>query len=215
MSLPISPVVTLLDLGVGNLHSLEKALVAVGARVAVETDLARAAREAEALVFPGVGAFGAAAERLAPAREALAARIQGGTPTLGICLGMQLFFDASDEGPGQGLGVIPGRVTRLAARELPHMGWSTLEGREGFAAESGLELAYYAHSFACRPANLSAVVAWSEHEGDRFPAAVRVGRTVGAQFHPEKSSKPGLSFLAAWLRLAQSTASATQGDVLP
>jgi glutamine amidotransferase len=199
------PHVTLFDYGAGNLHSLAKALEHAGAAVRIEADAAAAVRDTDALVLPGVGAFAAAAERLAPGREAMRDAVAAGLPTLGICLGMQLLFDASDEGPGAGLGLIPGRVTRIQARRVPQIGWNAIEPATGapdpLLAESGLTIAYYANSFVCRPADAEAsVVAWSEHEGDRFPAAVRRARAVGVQFHPEKSSAPGVAMIDAFVR---------------
>jgi len=187
----------LFDYGAGNLHSLAKALAWAGADVVVETD-ARAALAADLLVLPGVGAFAPAAARLAEARPAVRAAIANGLPCLGICLGMQLLFDGSDEGPGLGLGVIPGRVTRLTARRVPHMGWNRVESRGDPALErSALVIGYFAHGYACRPEREDAVVAWTTHEGDRFAAAVRQGSVFGVQFHPEKSSRPGLGLLRA------------------
>jgi imidazole glycerol phosphate synthase, glutamine amidotransferase subunit len=192
--------VTIFDYGAGNLHSLAKALDADGVEVEIESDPVRAARS-EVLVLPGVGAFGSAAERLAPGREAMRQAILNGLPTIGICLGMQLLFDASDEGAGQGLGVIPGRVTRLDAARVPQIGWNAVEpaGTDPLFVAAPLPIAYYANSFVCRPDDARAVVAWSEHEGDRFPAAVRSTRTLGVQFHPEKSSSDGVRFLQAFL----------------
>lgn len=193
-------IITLFDYGAGNLHSLAKALAAAGAELRVETDPAGAVRDTDALVLPGVGAFAVAAERLAPGREDMRRALEGGLPCLGICLGMQLLFDASDEGPGEGLGVIAGRVTRLAARRVPQIGWNALEdAHDRLLAESGLDVAYYANGFACRPDDAAVVTAWSTHEGDRFPAVVREGRTVGVQFHPEKSSAPGLAMVRAFV----------------
>lgn len=189
---------TLFDWGAGNLHSLEKALARSGADVRVEADPVVAA-EAVALVLPGVGAFGPAAARLAPVRERLRARLLGGLPCIGVCLGMQMLFDASEEGPGQGLGIFPGAVTRLRARQVPHMGWSTLEDVREPALE-GLDVAYFAHGFACRLEDPSLARATTEHEGDRFPSAVRRGRVVGVQFHPEKSSRTGVEALGRLAR---------------
>jgi glutamine amidotransferase len=173
--------------------------------VHVEADPAAAVRGADALVLPGVGAFAAACERLAPGRDAVRDAVAAGLPTLGVCLGMQLLFAASDEGPGEGLALIPGRVTRLRARRVPQIGWNAVEpagpAPDPLVAASLLDTAYYANSFVCRPAGPAAerhVTAWSEHEGDRFPAAVRVANAVGVQFHPEKSSAPGLALVAAW-----------------
>jgi len=196
------PRVTLFDYGAGNLHSLAKALEAAGAEVRVEPDPARAVEDTDALVLPGVGAFASAAARLAPGLDRVRAAVAGGLPTLGICLGMQLLFDASDEGPGEGLGVIPGRVTRIDAARVPQIGWNAIEGaRDPLFDASGLGIAYYANSYVCRPAagEGDAVTAWSEHEGDRFPASVRRGAAVGVQFHPEKSSAQGLAFVRAFV----------------
>jgi glutamine amidotransferase len=192
--------VAIFDYGAGNLHSLAKALAGGGVAVEIETDPVRAA-ESDVLVLPGVGAFGSAAERLAPGRDAMRRAILGGLPTIGICLGMQLFFDESDEGAGTGLGVIPGRVTRLDAVRVPQIGWNAVAAAdaESLFAVAPLPIAYYANSFVCRPDDEAAVIAWSEHEGDRFAAAVRAGRAVGVQFHPEKSSSDGVRFLHAFL----------------
>jgi glutamine amidotransferase len=194
--------VTLFDYGAGNLHSLAKALEVSGAEVRIETDPARAVVETDALVLPGVGAFSSAAERLAPGREAMRDALDAGLPCRGKSRGSQLHVDQSDEGPGTGLGVIPGRVTRLTATRIPQIGWNAIDGaHDPLFDASGLDIAYYANSFVCRPAGGDAsVVAWSEHEGDRFPAAVRRGATVGVQFHPEKSSASGLAFVRAFVQ---------------
>lgn len=199
--------VTVFDYGAGNLHSLLKALTASSRAVRVETDAAAAVQATDVLVLPGVGAFSPAAERLAAGREAMRDAILDGLPTLGICLGMQLLFESSDEGPGQGLGVIPGQVTRIAAARLPQIGWNTLDdARDPLLRSSGLEVAYYANSFACRPTDAAVVQAWSMHETDRFPAVVRRGACVGVQFHPEKSSAAGLRFVEAFLEASADVA---------
>jgi glutamine amidotransferase len=162
--------------------------------------------DADALVLPGVGAFGAAAERLAPGREAMCEAIVGGLPTLGICLGMQLLFEGSDEGGGAGLGVVAGRVSRLQAQRVPQIGWNALESQcDALFDSAPLAIAYYANSFVCRPTDPSGVIAWSEHEGDRYPAAVRAGTAVGVQFHPEKSSAAGVRWLHAFLDEARTS----------
>jgi imidazole glycerol-phosphate synthase subunit HisH len=191
--------VTVFDYGAGNLHSLAKALAAPGIDVAIQSD-ARRALETDALVLPGVGAFAAAAERLGPGRDAMREALAAGLPCLGICLGMQLLFESSDEGPGVGLGLLPGRVERLRARRVPHIGWNTIEeASDPLFASSGLDLAYFANGYVCRPASAESVIGWSRHEEDRFAAAVRRDRTVGVQFHPEKSSRAGVRFIQAWL----------------
>ena len=195
--------VTVLDYDAGNLHSLLKALSAPGVLVRAETDAQRAV-DTDVLVLPGVGAFGAAAARLAPARTALRDAISDGLPCLGICLGMQLLFDVSEEGPGDGLGVIPGGVHRLHGRRVPQMGWNALELRDDPLLDaSELDVAYYANGYVCRPEDKCVVRALSVHDGEEFPAVVRVGRTVGVQFHPEKSSRPGLAFIRAFLEEAR------------
>ena len=193
--------VTIFDYGAGNIHSLTKAIARCGASVAIEPDPCRAV-ETDVLVLPGVGAFGAAAARLASGREVMADAIRDGLPCLGICLGMQLLFDSSDEASpnDRGLGIIPGRVTRLAARRIPQIGWNSIEPVSSTLLDAApLPYAYYANSYVCRPNDQAVVEAWSIHEGDRFPAVVRAGRAIGTQFHPEKSSTPGLEFLRAFL----------------
>jgi len=194
--------VTVLDYGVGNLHSLLKTLAAPGVEARAEAD-ARRALDTDVLVLPGVGAFGAAVERLAPARKAIRDALADGLPCLGICLGMQLLFDSSEEGDGAGLGVIRGRVRRLHAARVPQMGWNALEERrDSLLDASGLEMAYFANSYVCQPEVESSVRASSVHEGERFPSMVRAGRTVGVQFHPEKSSRAGVAFIGAFLEEA-------------
>lgn len=203
--------VAVFDYGAGNLHSLIKSLEAGGAEVRVDTDPAAAVRDTDALILPGVGAFAPAAERLAPGLTAMRTALQQGLPALGICLGMQLLFDASDEGPGEGLGIVPGRVQRLEAARVPQIGWNSLQDvSDPLLGESALDTAYYANSYVCRPTAEGAafVTAWSEHEGDRFPASVRRGNVIGTQFHPEKSSTPGVAFVRAFLTFAASQRSA-------
>ena len=119
---------TIFDYGAGNIHSLAKAVAAGGAAVVIETDPIRAV-ETDVLVLPGVGAFGPAAGRLAPGRDEMRAALRDGLPCVGICLGMQLLFDASDENMpnAPGLGIIAGRVTRLDARRVPQIGWNAVE----------------------------------------------------------------------------------------
>jgi glutamine amidotransferase len=191
---------TILDYGAGNLHSLSKALAMPGVRVRIVVDPSSAI-DTDVLILPGVGAFTGAADRLAPGRAAMRRALDNGLPCLGICLGMQLLFDGSDEGPGTGLGLIAGRVERLRAPLVPHMGWNTLhDTRDPLLSGAALETAYYAHSFVCRPVDADATTtAWTTAGADRFPAIVRRGNTVGVQFHPEKSSAPGVRFIHSFL----------------
>lgn len=193
--------VTIFDYGAGNIHSLAKALTGCHADVVVEPDALRAL-DTDVLVLPGVGAFGAAAERLAPGRQAMQAALRAGLPCLGICLGMQLLFDGSDESAPNvpGLGLIPGRVRRLQARRVPQIGWNSIDSvSQSLLDAAPLSYAYYANSYVCQPDDESVIQAWSVHEGDRFPAVVQSSKTIGVQFHPEKSSTPGLRFLSAFL----------------
>ena len=185
------------DYGAGNLHPLAKALDVPGVELVIEPAPVRAV-DADLLVLPGVGAFGAAAERLAPGRDVMREAIGSGLPVIGICLGMQLMFEASEEGAGAGLGIMAGRVERFRAVRVPPIGWNSVDSspsaRESVPLPSTV---YYANSFVCRPSDESVVSAWTTHETDRFPAIVRAGTAVGVQFHPEKSSAPGVRFLRA------------------
>ncbi|MDA0312057.1 MAG: imidazole glycerol phosphate synthase subunit HisH [Gemmatimonadetes bacterium] len=195
--------IALFDYGAGNLHSLGKAVEALGPEVVVTSDWP-AALALDALLLPGVGAFGHAAaalpDDLAPLRSAL----EAGLPCLGICLGMQLLFDASDESAGEGIGYIPGRVTRLKASIVPQMGWNDVETGPDpiFDGVAGL-VAYYANSFVCAPGDPDRVIATSEYAGVRFAASARRANTWGLQFHPEKSSTQGRRILENWVALAR------------
>lgn len=197
--------VALFDYGVGNLHSLRKAIEAGGAQVETTTDWDQA-RAADALILPGVGAFGAAAAALGDARPRVRQALEAGYPCLGICLGMQLLFEASDEAPGEGIGLIPGRVRRLRSPIVPHMGWNEVEISNDplFSGVSQL-FAYYANSFVCEPEDPTCAIAWTEYGDQRFPAAVRAGRTWGVQFHPEKSSASGLRIVRNFLEEVRRT----------
>jgi glutamine amidotransferase len=193
------------DYGAGNLHSLLKAISTDERTISIETDL-RAAMTSDLLVLPGVGAFGAAADAMQNSQSDLAAALVDGLPCLGICLGMQLLFDASEESPGKGIGFIPGNVTRLRTSKVPHMGWNEIEWREtrdvgsrtgnGHAAPT-LDTAYFANAYICEPKVDLSILAWTTHENAKFASVVRSANTVGVQFHPEKSSGTGRAFLNA------------------
>jgi glutamine amidotransferase len=189
--------VALVDLGYGNIGSIEIALRRLGAEVMRTAD-AGTIREAERVILPGVGAAGYAMGRVdaLALRETLATLTQ---PLLGICLGMQLLFERSEEDGADGLGLIPGGVRKLApapGRPVPHMGWSRLETRGEAPGLTTGDYVYFAHSFACDDGPCSIAVA--EH-GRLIPAAVRRGNVTGAQFHPERSSAAGARFLKAFL----------------
>lgn len=198
--------VAVLDYGVGNLHSLARALEAGGASVSIDTSAA-VALAADAIVLPGVGAFGAAAECLAPYREDLRRALLDGLPCLGICLGMQLLFDSSEEGDGQGIGLIAGQVRGLRGPRIPHMGWNVVTAMDDRAdpllREVGNRAVYYANSFVAEPADPACVTAWTRYGDERFPAVVRAGAARGVQFHPEKSGAAGLRIIQNFLEEAE------------
>ncbi len=187
------------DYGAGNLHSLVKAIEVSGAVTQVFTN-PREALSAGALVLPGVGSFATAAGALDGAGDEVREALEEGLPCLGICLGMQILFEESDEGGGPGIGFLSGRVERLRGEIVPHMGWNDVAtGDDPLFADTPNLVAYYANSYVCRPRDDGAVTAWTEYQGDRFAAGVRRGRCWGTQFHPEKSSRPGLRIIANFL----------------
>jgi imidazole glycerol-phosphate synthase subunit HisH len=208
------PPVAVLDYGVGNLHSAAKALDRAGAEVRVVPTVAEAGGAA-GLVVPGVGAYGACLNGLASAggAAAVAGWLEGGRPLLGICVGMQLLFEASEEGPvGDGVGVVPGKIRRLTGGvrgtpggcpgesgpvKIPHIGWDEVTVRPGSRLFAGLGHGtrfYFVHSYAPEPDG-DAVAAVCDY-GGRFAAAVEHGNLFGTQFHPEKSGQAGLALLA-------------------
>ncbi|MBK7582833.1 MAG: imidazole glycerol phosphate synthase subunit HisH [Myxococcales bacterium] len=206
---------TVIDTGLGNLRSVEKAIVAAGSQAGRgELSVLRTAdpervRRADRLVFPGQGAFRDCMRGLAGGLgEALAERLHAGTPYLGICLGLQVLFEASDEAPGvPGLGLYSGHVERLSGRgvKIPHMGWNQLElvgSGHPFLEAAGGEgtWVYYVHSFAAVPVDESVVVAVSQHGDNSVTAAIAKDNVFAVQFHPEKSQDAGLQLLAAFLR---------------
>jgi glutamine amidotransferase len=200
-----SPRIAVVDYGIGNLRSAEKALQHLGADAALTSDV-RSIEAADAVVLPGVGAFGACMQALRNAGLEGATRVAAtdGRPFLGICIGMQMLFDGSDETPDvTGLGVVPGRVTRLPATvRLPQMGWNTLEVTSWSRLGAGLPdpaWLYFVHSFAPEPDDDAVVTAWCEY-GRRFAAAIEAGPVWATQFHPEKSSAVGLQMLDNFVR---------------
>ncbi len=194
--------VVVLDHGSGNLRSAERALARAGARVEVTCDL-DAAREADGLVVPGVGAYAAcmAALRSVGGDRVVHERLAADRPVLGICVGMQVLFARGTEHgvTTEGLGVLPGEVTRLQADVVPHMGWNTVDVPAGSALFAGVEgeRFYFVHSYAAREVP-GALTTTSEH-GERFAAAVERGVLCATQFHPEKSGDAGAALLRNWL----------------
>ncbi len=198
--------IALWDYGAGNLHSLGKALERAGSSVHV-TARWDEALALDALVLPGVGAFGPAAASLPRDPEPLRRALEDGLPCLGICLGMQLLFDSSEESAGDGIGFVRGRVERLAGRVVPQMGWNDVATVEDPLFEGATPLvAYYANSYVCVPADEGAVIACSEYEGRDYAAGVRRRNTWGVQFHPEKSSDAGRRIIRNFVDLAREVA---------
>jgi len=203
------PRLAVVDYGAGNLVSIEQALSTVGAEVAV-ADGAAAIRDADALVVPGVGAAAPAMARLTRAGlvDPIRDWIADGRPFLGICLGLQLLFERSDEDGATTFGMLKGHATRLdGAPTLPHIGWNQVRRtREhplfaGIADDADF---YFVHSYAGAPAGAAAdaVLAWTEH-GAPFVSAVARGPMLGVQFHPERSGTDGLRLLANFVDLVR------------
>ena len=196
----------------GNRRSAEKALEHVGARVHVSSDPGLL-REMDGLVLPGVGAFptGMSAIRALGLDELLIERVSAGVPLLGLCLGMQLLFERSEEHEGaEGLGLLAGAVRRLDAPglKLPHIGWSEVHWLSASPLADGLpnpSYLYHVHSFAPDPVDEDVVLATADY-GESFAAIVGQGNVYGTQSHPEKSSAHGLALLANFTRLCGRTA---------
>ena len=194
--------IAIIDYGMGNLHSAAKALEKVGAQVTVTRD-PELVRQADKVILPGVGAFGDCMKNLnergmAPViHEVIAA----GKPFLGICVGLQMLFEGSEEDPGvAGLGIFKGMVRKIAAPglKIPHMGWNNLEYRTSSSLFQGLPPAayvYFVHSYHAVPTDESCITAVTDY-GGQVTAAVGRGLVQAVQFHPEKSSAVGLKILA-------------------
>ena len=174
----------------GNLRSVAKALEAAGAKVAVTSDTDEI-ESGDALCVPGQGIFGRCVDTLSDSGQGdlICDWVGQGKPFLGICLGMQVLFDHSEEGDHEGLGLISGQVRKLRGEvTVPHIGWNEVDDT----------FYYFDHSYAAYPSDDSVVVGWCEH-GDRFAATVRTGSILGVQFHPEKSGADGIALLKEWV----------------
>jgi glutamine amidotransferase len=195
------------DYGVGNLRSVERALVVGGAEPVLSADPGRLA-ECDGLVLPGVGAFAVAAATLRDRGldTMVCEMVRRGRPVLGVCLGFQLLFDESDEGGGgAGLGLLPGRVRRIdpSRGKVPHMGWNRLTMTRPSALLDGLaagEYVYFVHSYAVSAGHRTDVAATTDYGGE-LVAAVERDNVLGTQFHPEKSGVAGLRVYANFARL--------------
>ena len=197
--------IAIVDYGMGNRRSVEKALEHVGARAVITSDHEEI-RAADGVILPGVGAFPEAMRNVTALGldEVLRERAASGAPLLGICLGQQLLFQRTDEHEGAaGLGLLAGTVTALRAPKLPHIGWNRVTFARESVLTAGLGEAaafYHVHSFACRPSDDADVVGRGEY-GEAFASIVERGNVYGVQFHPEKSSKDGLALLANFARV--------------
>jgi glutamine amidotransferase len=206
--------IAILDYGMGNLRSVEKALERVGSAAATTADPAEV-RAADGVILPGVGAFPAAMRRVRElGLDALVAeRLEAGTPVLGICLGMQLLFSSSTENEGaEGLGLLAGEVSALEAPGLkvPHIGWSPVRWERDSELTDGLGSEvpfYFVHSFTPRPRDAADVLGMAQY-GERFACAVARPPLFGVQFHPEKSSASGLRLLSNFAGVCAAVVSA-------
>jgi imidazole glycerol-phosphate synthase subunit HisH len=212
------PLVAVVDYGAGNLVSIEQALTAVGARVVVARK-ASALAGADALVVPGVGAAAPAMERLGRQQlvEPIRRWIRDERPFLGICLGLQLLFESSDEDGAVTLGILPGRTVRLAdAPTLPHIGWNQVERRRSHPLLDGIADRadfYFVHSYAGAVTDdaRATVLAETTH-GRTFTSAIASGALLGVQFHPERSGTDGLRLLANFVAIVAASRSAPKAD---
>ncbi len=198
----------IVDYGSGNLRSVQKAFEHVGVDVVVGADVAEM-RRAAGLVLPGVGAFGAAVRQLEQRGlvEALVERVEAGVPFLGVCLGLQLLFEGSEEDPGAcGLGLVRGDVRALPERvKVPHIGWNQAElCRESdlFEGIPDSTAFYFVHGYAVVPRSPSAVLTMTDYDGVAFVSSIEVDNMAAVQFHPEKSSTLGLRFYRNFARRA-------------
>jgi imidazole glycerol-phosphate synthase subunit HisH len=214
MSLSVS--VAVIDYGAGNLRSIRRALEAAGAEVTITSDPAVVHR-ANAVVFPGVGAAGAAMDRLHELGlvQAIHLAVDEKRPFLGICLGMQLLFDHQEEGNTRGLGLFRGSVRSLPDTvKVPQIGWNRVRWvRDGAGYETAEENDFYfVHSYIAEPEDPEDVVAVTRY-GSVFPSVVRHDHVWGTQFHPEKSGPAGLRLVAGWVESVRATAGVEQEKV--
>lgn len=200
--------IAIIDYDAGNIKSVEKALLLLGEEVKI-TDDAQEILSADKVVLPGVGAFGDAMGNLERRRLVPVIRetVEKGTPFLGICLGLQLLFERSDEAPGvAGLGILPGEILRIPSKEglkIPHMGWNSLRLEHGgrlFDQVSEQSYVYFVHSYYLKAGEEEIVKASTEY-GVHIHASVEKGNVFACQFHPEKSSEVGLRILSNFVNI--------------
>jgi imidazole glycerol-phosphate synthase subunit HisH len=195
--------IAILDYGSGNLRSAQRAFEVASKNVVITRD-AKVCAEAKALIVPGVGAFAACMEQLigVGGAEIIADRVANARPIFGICVGMQILFESSDEKKEtKGLGVLPGKVNQLKARVLPHMGWNTVAAAPNSKFFDGIEdqSFYFVHSYAAKTSVPDAANSTTNY-GEDFVAAVEKDFVVATQFHPEKSGAAGAKLIANWMK---------------
>ena len=197
--------IAILDYGSGNLRSALRAFERAGKEVLLTSDYS-VALEAEGLVVPGVGAFGACMQGLKSVRgdELVRERLRLARPTLGICVGMQIFFaDGTEHGRNDGVGIWTSTVEKLEAKVLPHMGWNNVEVAAGSTLFKGVEgeSFYFVHSYGVvAPISTGALQSWTDYD-KRFLAAIEDGAISATQFHPEKSGDAGLHLIKNWVSM--------------
>jgi len=184
--------IAIIDLGIGNLSNVKKAVNGI------ITDRAKDIEKADKIILPGVGAFSAVMEKLNPLRSVIIDSINRGKPFLGICLGLQLMFESSEEGKGKGLGIFKGEAVKFKNVRVPHIGWNSIikvkESKILKGVKNG-EYFYFVHSYFVRPEDSEIVVAETEHQGFCFASVVEKDNVFGVQFHPEKSGEAGKRIL--------------------
>jgi glutamine amidotransferase len=199
------PEAVIFDYGVGNLLSLKCALEKVGLNVEIG-DSAQQLNKADAIALPGVGSFSAAITKLDSVKDTLLTAVENGTPLIGICLGLQLFFPESEEGPGRGLALFEGKNVRLRGEvKVPHMGWNTLRLVKQNPLFDGVvdeSYVYFVHSLYPVPTDKEIVATETEY-GETFTSAIASKNVFGTQFHPEKSGDIGLKILANFANIVK------------
>lgn len=197
--------VTIADYGVGNLHSVKKAFEKNGASVIVTTDI-KDLLGSECIVFPGVGAFDTTIEKLLPYKTELKERLLSGVPALGICIGIQILFGSSEEGSSEGVNVFDGRIIKLAAKRVPHIGWNSVMTSDPLMDGISDRQFYFAHSYRCSAERSEDIIGFTEYEGIKFPSFFRIANVYGTQFHPEKSADSGLKLINNFIDFAEDVA---------
>jgi imidazole glycerol-phosphate synthase subunit HisH len=189
--------IAIIDYGMGNLYSIKNAFEKTGADVKIVTD-SKGFKDADGIVIPGVGAFDSAMKKIAPLKEDIFEVVKSGTPFMGICLGMQVLFDKSEEGKTKGLGILSGNVVKLPKTVLsPQIGWNELQIKKNTPLLDGIsdgDYFYFVHSYYCAPKDKQVIAATVEY-GTDVTAIVVEDNVCGLQFHPEKSGPKGLAIL--------------------